>query len=145
MCYYISTIFMFSMGDSRFETVCLVCTSQGITPLKENKRGTIMKVGANKEHRKFVQIIQSTVRNKELSFKAKGLLAFLLSYPSDWDFSLNYIVEESGEKITTVRSALKELEDKGYFQRVRHTNSSDKVIKWEYIIYESNNPDDWVI
>ena len=133
------------MGDSRFETVCLVCTSQGITPLKENKRGTIMKVGANKEHHKFVQIVQSTVRDKELSFKAKGLLAFLLSYPSDWDFSLKYIVEESGEKITTVRSALKELEDKGYFQRVRHTNSSGKVIKWEYIIYESNNPDDWVI
>ena len=31
------------MGDSRFETVCLVCTSQGITPLAENKRGTVMK------------------------------------------------------------------------------------------------------
>lgn len=104
-----------------------------------------MRVGANKKRHKFVQIIQPTVRDKNLSFKARGLLAFLLSYPSDWDFSLKFIVENSGEKIATVRSALKELEDNGYFQRVRHTNSKGEVIKWEYIIYESNNSNDWEI
>lgn len=104
-----------------------------------------MKVGANKEHQSFVQIVNSTIRDKKISLKARGLLSFMLSYPSDWDFSLDFLVKETGEKITSTRTEIQELIENGYLQRVRHTNSNGKVICWEYIIYETNNSDDWVI
>lgn len=104
-----------------------------------------MKVGAKKEHQSFVQIVTSTVRDKNISLKARGLLSFMLSYPSDWDFSLDFLVKETGEKITSIRTAIQELIDNGYLQRVRHTNSKGKVVCWEYIIYENTNPNDWAI
>lgn len=104
-----------------------------------------MKVGAKKEHQKFLQIVQPTVRDKNISLTARGLLTFMLSYPSEWDFSLNFLVENTGSKITTIRTAIKELEEHGYLQKVRVTNSKGHIVKWDYIVYETNNPNDWVI
>ena len=51
------------------------------------------------------------LRDKNLSYKAKGLLSFMLGLPKDWDYSMNGLVSVSKEKLKTIRNILRELED----------------------------------
>ena len=51
------------------------------------------------------------LRDKNLSYKAKGLLSFMLSLPKEWDYSMNGLVSVSKEKLKTIRNILRELED----------------------------------
>ena len=49
------------------------------------------------------------LRDKELSFKAKGLLSYMLSLPEDWDYSLNGLVAVSKESKKAIRNIINEL------------------------------------
>jgi DnaD/phage-associated family protein len=56
------------------------------------------------------------LKDQELSLKAIGLLSKILSLPDDWDYSLNGLVAICKEDIRAVKSALKELQEKGYIK-----------------------------
>lgn len=75
------------------------------------------------------------LRDRNLSLKAKGLLSFMLSLPDDWDYSMNGLVAVSKENISAIRTALHELEEQNYLQRIRHQKENGKF-EYEYIIYE---------
>ena len=77
---------------------------------------TVFRVEKNRE---FVVMSNKFLRNKEMTLKAKGLLALCLSLPEDWDYSMNGLVAICKENITAVRSALKELEDHGHLQIIK--------------------------
>lgn len=51
------------------------------------------------------------LRDKNLSYKAKGLLSYMLSLPEDWDYSLNGLVSCSKENIKSIKSILNELKN----------------------------------
>lgn len=78
------------------------------------------------------------LQNKNLSFKAKGLLSYMLSLPLDWDYSLAGLLANSKDKITSLKSALKELKDNGYLSITKLNPNQTKSKKFEYIynIYE---------
>lgn len=78
------------------------------------------------------------LQNKNLSLKAKGLLSYMLSLPSDWDYSLTGLVANSKEKITSLKSALKELKQNGYLSVIKLNPDQTKSKKYEYVynIYE---------
>ena len=42
------------------------------------------------------------LRDRRLSYKAKGLLSFMLSLPDDWDYSINGLVSISKESIKAI-------------------------------------------
>ena len=75
------------------------------------------------------------LRNKELSLKAKGLMSLMLSLPPDWDYSIQGLVSICKEAHTSIRNALKELEDNNYLVRKR-TNSEKGYFVYEYTLYE---------
>lgn len=75
------------------------------------------------------------LRNKALSLKAKGLMSLMLSLPPDWDYSIQGLVSICKEAHTSIRSALKELEDNNYLVRKR-TNSEKGYFVYEYTLYE---------
>ena len=52
------------------------------------------------------------LQDRNLSYKAKGLLSYMLSLPSDWDYSIKGLVALSKENITSIKSGLKELKIK---------------------------------
>ena len=54
------------------------------------------------------------LRDKNLSYKAKGLLSFMLSLPEDWDYSINGLVSISKEGVKAIRNILQELQRYGY-------------------------------
>ena len=67
----------------------------------------------NKE--KFTIIDNYIFRESQLSLKAMGMLCYLISLPDYWEFSergLKAAIKSDG--LTSIKSALKELEEKGF-------------------------------
>ena len=76
--------------------------------------------------------------DKNTSLNAKGLLTFLTVVPSadeseEWD--ADAIAERLGEGISTIRSALRELEHTGYLHREPVTHRG-QIVTWIYKIYD---------
>ena len=74
----------------------------------------------------FAQIHNAALADGRLSFKARGILAFLLSRPPGWKTSAERLARSGTDGERAVKSGLKELEALGYLQRTRsHADGSD--------------------
>lgn len=63
----------------------------------------------------FTQIANSALRDRRLSFKARGLLAMVLSHVGEWDATRTWLVSQSDvDGRHTIQSALNELTHLGY-------------------------------
>ena len=76
------------------------------------------------------------LRDKTISFKAKGLLSMMLSLPENWDYTLAGLARISLEGKDAVRATIVELEKAGYIQRRQTTDKAGKFGSNEYIIRE---------
>lgn len=94
---------------------------------------TVLRVEKN---RNYTVMSNQFLRNKQLSMKAKGLLAVCLSLPDDWDYSINGLVAICKESITAVRNAMKELEQHGYM-KINKLQNEKGHFQYEYVIYET--------
>lgn len=76
------------------------------------------------------------LNNPDISFKAKGLYAYLNSKPDNWDFSVESIAAQVKEGIDSVRGGIHELEKSGYLKRIKYQNEKGY---WEidYMLFES--------
>jgi len=73
--------------------------------------------------RDFTIISNDVIRDAELSYRARGLLVFLLSQPPDWETSSARLALEGGEGRDAIRTALRELVNAGYLQLAKEQNS----------------------
>ena len=60
----------------------------------------------------------------------------MLSLPDSWDFTLRGLASINKENLDAIRTAVLELEKHGYITRRQMRNSSGKLAKIEYTIYE---------
>ena len=95
-----------------------------------------MSVIRVEKNRNYTVIHNEFLRNKELSLKAKGLLAMILSLPDDWNYSIAGLVAICKENITAVRNSLKELESHGYVVIEKNKNERGHFV-YSYTIYET--------
>lgn len=79
------------------------------------------------------------LKDKKLSFKAKGLLSYMLSLPNEWDYSLEGLCKASKDSKTSLQSALKELKEYNYLEITREHTEKGQFI-WVYNIYEQPKP-----
>lgn len=79
------------------------------------------------------------LRNINMSLKAKGLMSLMLSLPTTWDYSIGGLAAICKESHTSIRSALKELEQNQYLIRERRNNEKG-YFTYEYILYEIPTP-----
>lgn len=75
------------------------------------------------------------LRDKNLSYKAKGLLSFMLSLPEDWDYSLAGLCSISKEGRDGIRSILKELQEYHYLE-IEKVRGEKGYFEYNYLIYE---------
>ena len=90
----------------------------------------------------FTRLPNEIVNQRNLSFKAKGILWYLLSKPEDWKTYIKEVANNGKDGVKSIRSGIKELIDAGYV--VRTTERDNGVITdWVYYVYDKpvNNVD----
>lgn len=75
------------------------------------------------------------LQDRNLTYKAKGLLSFMLSLPDDWDYSLKGLCAISKESREGIRSILKELQEHHYLE-IEKTRGDKGYFEYNYLIYE---------
>ena len=75
------------------------------------------------------------LRDRNLSYKAKGLLSFMLSLPENWDYSLAGLCSISKESRDGIRSILKELQEHHYVE-IEKVRGDKGYFEYNYLIYE---------
>ena len=90
-----------------------------------------------KKQRNFVAIDKSFLNDASLSCKAKGLLAFFLSKPDDWEFRLSEIRRNFKDGKESIRKGIEELQKAGYVKKVKLRGTKGKFDGVRYLIYET--------
>lgn len=94
-----------------------------------------MSVFKIEKNRNYTIMSNYHLRDKKLSYKAKGLLSFMLSLPEDWDYSINGLVAVSKEGVKAIKNILQELQKYGYLVINKKQNEIGQF-EYEYLIYE---------
>lgn len=84
----------------------------------------------------YTTINNTGLRDERLTWKAKGILAYILSLPDDWVFYMEEVATHSKDKLDSLKSGIKELKEHGYVKRYPVKNEKGKIARWEMIIYE---------
>lgn len=95
---------------------------------------TIFKI--HNRDRGFTQVDNNIIDDKELSWKAKGLLVYLLSKPEDWKIYIKNLSQASKDGKTSTNSALKELIEKEYVFKGKVRGKDGKFKGYRYDVYE---------
>lgn len=81
-----------------------------------------------KQHReRYTTIENSILEDKELSFRARGVAAFLFTKPNNWTISLSHLIASGSEGEKAIRTALQELAAAGYIMRKRERDTGGHV------------------
>jgi hypothetical protein len=106
----------------------------------EGRESTIFRVVKNKDN-PYVMIDRRPIDNPKLSFKAKGILTYLLSRPDGWEVSVTDLVNHSPEGKASIRSGLIELQKQGHIKRSAE-RVKGRITGWLIKVYEvSQEPD----
>ncbi len=83
-----------------------------------------------------VMFDKTFLRDKRLSAKSNGMLAYLLSLPADWSLHVNELVQHFSDGKKSIDCALKELKEFGYVQHHRHRDINGSFTAGDYVVYE---------
>ena len=110
----------------------------------------MMSVFKIEKNQNYTVMSNHHLRDRNLSYKAKGLLSFMLSLPDDWDYFLAGLCSISKESRDGIRSILKELQEHHYVE-IEKVRENKGYFEYNYLIYEiphfidleneQNNPD----
>jgi len=82
---------------------------------------------------RFARIDNATLQNPVLSFRARGVLAFVLSMSPSWRHSAESLARFSTDGVKAIRSALRELVAKGHARLVKVRDPHGHVThRWEF-------------
>lgn len=104
--------------------------------MSEDKRlDEVIRV--RKRPNNFVMIDKTFLEDERLSFKAKGILAYLLSKPDNWKVIVGNLVKYSKDGKSAVYAGLKELKECGYYVKTPIRNEDGtRISRWESTVYE---------
>lgn len=85
---------------------------------------------------RFTPILNDTIRDAKMSFRATGLLIYLLSLPPNWKASQSHISTVKTEGRDAVVSAWNELRDLGYLHK-RTVRDAGRIVATEWHVFET--------
>lgn len=96
-------------------------------PTDHARSQSIFRTQKPKTVGRFARIDNALLQDERLSFRARGVAAYLLSKPDDWTFSARSLAGQSQEGDDSLERAIRELIDTGYVTRVRTRDVSGQV------------------
>ena len=94
------------------------------------------KIVLKKKKNPFVIMSKTALNDKCLSWKAKGIIAYLLSLPEDWKVYIEDLKNRSKNSRDSTRSGVNELIKAGYIHRKPLKRTNGQFAGYEYYIYE---------
>ncbi|WP_395691782.1 helix-turn-helix domain-containing protein [Nocardioides sp.] len=98
-----------------------------------------MKIIRQRRPDRFTVLDNQLIENADLSFRALGVLAYLLSRPDGWETDSTRLARNRPEGRDAVRTALKELERAGYLMR-RHVQDNTTG-RWSTVTEVLDSPE----
>lgn len=95
----------------------------------------IIRVKKGRENT-FTMVHNDILDTVELTWKAKGIMAYLLRLPDDWEFYEEELSKHAKDGLKSFKSGLKELIELGYVERTQLRNERGRFIGYEYCINE---------
>lgn len=92
----------------------------------------IMRVAKNSN---YTVMNRTALNDTRLSWKAKGIMAYMLSMPDDWIFYFDELVKHSTDGKASFRAGFNELKKCGYVER-RPVREGQRIKEWETIVHE---------
>lgn len=84
---------------------------------------------------RWTSVPNAALEDATLSWKARGLLAFLLSKPDDWNTTIRGLVRAGKDGYDAVESGLAELEAAGYLVRTKQQTAGG-TFEWTSTLYD---------
>lgn len=72
----------------------------------------------------------------KLSWKAKGILTYLLGHGDNWECSIEDVIDHASDGASAVKAGLKELQQYGYAEKKALRDSQGHFSGWAWTIYE---------
>jgi DnaD/phage-associated family protein len=102
----------------------------------EEREISLIRTPHTKE-RPYFSMSRNTAQDEDLSWEARGVLAYLLSKPDDWRVQVKNLQQKCGRD--KVRAILKELEAANYLkvERGQHNEKTGKFASNHYTVHET--------
>lgn len=98
-------------------------------PLSLHQMDNQITIIKHAQQANFTIIPNALLADQRLTWKAKGILCYLMSKPQSWSVHASDIEARGADGGSAVRSAIKELRAIGYAQLVKYVRSG-RVVKW---------------
>ena len=102
-----------------------------------------MAIFKSKLSENYVTLPNVTIQDIELSWEARGLLAFMLSLPTDWAIYKEWLAEQSAmcgkDKLNRI---LDELIASGYLVKQQKRSGAGKFAENDWLVYSEKQPAD---
>src|SRR5262245_26297975 len=85
---------------------------------------------------RYTTIANRGIEDARLSFRARGVLVYLLSKPDDWRTTSTQLAAATTEGRDAIRAALRELETAGYLERTKRRTAGGQWCT-ETVVHES--------
>lgn len=101
---------------------------------------SIVRTSHDKE-KPYVMLNKQPLNDPNISWAAKGLWAFLISKPDDWEISVShlsyvYLGKKKGNGRDGIRELLRELKENGYVSTIEKREKG-QFVSLDYTVYES--------
>lgn len=82
----------------------------------------------------YTNISNQLIRDSRLSWKARGIFAYLWSQADEWDFYVSEVAKHATDGRDALRSGLKELEKYGYLTRKPSSDTNGKFDGMDWVL-----------
>ena len=96
----------------------------------------MMAIFRKHKTKRFTHIDNDILNASVISFKAKGILCYLLSKPDDWKVYLFEVAKHTTEGMHSIRTGIKELMAAGYITKQVIRDDKGKIIEHIYDVFE---------
>jgi len=104
-----------------------------------NKKTLIIRAQHGAENHYFL-MSRKSAQDRELSFEARGMLAYILSKPDTWQINIDDLRQKDCGR-DKVYKTLKELITSRYAERIITRDTNHRVVNVDYLVHEEPLPE----
>lgn len=93
-----------------------------------------------KKKHSYTVISNAVIKDERLSWKARGIFAYLMSLPEDWNFHQSEIAKHSKDGKDSLRTGMNELQEFGYLKVSRERNKNGHFGDAIWILDDTPSP-----